>query len=98
MPKLLSQVSKARVSGEVLGKGNRKVPRGLRGRQVAKDHQRKLRTTRGLPRPIPFGTARASRINRQAAKSGCAGEWGAWGQLSGEGRDSITRLERGPLG
>ena len=32
-----------------------------------------------------FGTARTSRINRRAAKSGCAGEWGAWGQLSGEG-------------
>jgi hypothetical protein len=44
------------------------------------------------------GTARASRINRRAAKSGCAGEWGAWGQLSGDGRDNITRLERGPLG
>ena len=46
----------------------------------------------------PFGTARASRINRRAAKSGCAGEWGAWGQISGDGRDNITRLERGPLG
>jgi len=44
------------------------------------------------------GTAKASRINRKAAKSGCAGEWGAWGQLSGDGRDTITRPERGPLG
>ena len=44
------------------------------------------------------GTAKISRINRHAAKSGCAGEWGAWGQLSGDGRDNITRLERGPLG
>jgi hypothetical protein len=44
------------------------------------------------------GTARASCINRRAAKSGCAGEWGAWGQLSGDGRDNIIRLERGPLG
>ena len=44
------------------------------------------------------GTARASRINRRAAKSGCAGEWGGWGQLSGDGRDNTTRLERGPLG
>jgi len=44
-------MAKARVSGEALGKGNRKIPRGRRGRHVAKDHQRKLRTTRGLPRP-----------------------------------------------
>jgi hypothetical protein len=44
------------------------------------------------------GTARISRINRVAAKSGYAREWGAWGQLSGEGRDSITRPERGLLG
>ena len=32
-------MSKASVSGEVLGKSSRKVPRGLRGRHVAKDHQ-----------------------------------------------------------
>jgi hypothetical protein len=27
----------------------------------------------------------ASRISRKAAKSGCAWEWGAWGQISEEG-------------
>ena len=31
------------------------------------------------------GTAKISRINRAAAKSGCAGEWGGWGQLSEDG-------------
>ena len=30
---------KARVFGEALGKSNRRVPRGLRGRHVAKEHQ-----------------------------------------------------------
>jgi hypothetical protein len=36
---------KASVFGEALGKSSRRVPRGLRGRHVAKDHQRKLRTS-----------------------------------------------------
>jgi len=50
-----------------------------------KEHPGKLRTSRGLPRPMRIGTARASRINRQAAKSGCARERGGWGRLSEDG-------------
>src|SRR5215468_6940355 len=76
---------KARVSGEVLGKCNRRVSRGLRGRHVAKDHRRKLRTSGGSPRQGGTCTAKASRINRSAAKSGCASNWGGWGRLSVEG-------------
>ena len=30
-------------------------------------------------------TAKASRISRQAVKSGCAREWGGWGRLSDDG-------------
>jgi hypothetical protein len=78
-------VSKASVSGEVLGKCSREVPRGLRGRHVAKDHQRKLRTSGGSPRHRGTCTARASGINRRAAKSRCARHWGGWGRLSVEG-------------
>ena len=78
-------MSKASVSGEVLGKCSRKVPRGLRGRHVAKDHQRKLRTSGGSPRHRGTCTAKASRINRSAAKSRCAYNWGGWGRLSVEG-------------
>jgi hypothetical protein len=33
-----------------------------------------------------FGTAKVSRVNRKAVKSGCAGEWDAWGRLSDDGR------------
>src|SRR5215467_13344175 len=76
---------KARVSGEVLGKRNRGVSRGLRGRHVAKDHQRKHRTSGGSPRQGGTCTAKASRINRRAAKPGCARNWGGWGRLSVEG-------------
>src|SRR5215470_4573618 len=76
---------KARVSGEVLGKCNRRVSRGLRGRHVAKDHQRKLRTSGGSPRHRGTRTAKASCINRRAAKSGCARNWGGWGRLSDDG-------------
>ena len=45
--------------------------------------QRKLGTTRGSPRHSR--TAKASRINRRAAKSRCACEWGGWGRLSDDG-------------
>src|ERR1700733_7325794 len=48
-----------------------------------KDVQRKLGTTRGSPRRSR--TAKASRINRLAAKSRCACEWGGWGRLSDDG-------------
>ena len=46
-----------------------------------------------------YGTARASRINRRAVKSGCAGEWGGWGRLSedGPGQHNPDRSE-GPWG
>jgi hypothetical protein len=41
------------------------------------------------------GTAKISRINRTAAKSGCACEWGGWGQLSedGPGQHNPARSE-----
>jgi len=41
----------------------------------------------------------ASRISRQAAKSGCAREWGGWGRLSddGPGQHNPDRSE-GPWG
>src|SRR6516162_7708357 len=90
---------KARVSGEVLGKCNRRVSRGLRGRHVAKDHQRKLRTSGGSPRQGGTCTAKASRISRSAAKLGCARNWGGWGRLSvdGPGQHNPDRSE-GPWG
>ena len=52
---------------------------GMSGRSS----QRKLGTTRGSPRRSR--TAKASRINRRAAKSRCACEWGGWGRLSDDG-------------
>src|SRR4249919_256265 len=52
---------------------------GMPGRNV----QRKLGTTRGSPRRSR--TAKASRINRHAAKSRCAHEWDGWGRLSDDG-------------
>src|SRR5713101_7234549 len=44
-------------------------------------------------------TAKASRISRSAAKSGCACEWGGWGRLSmdGPGQKNPDRSE-GPWG
>src|SRR5215467_246248 len=86
---------KARVSSEVLGKRNRRVFCGLRGRHVAKDHQRKLRTSGGSPRHRGTCTAKASRINRSAAKSRCAYNWGGWGRLSvdGPGQNNPGRSE-----
>src|ERR1700730_13715703 len=48
-----------------------------------KNGQRKLGTTRGSPRRSR--TAKALRINRQAAKSRCACEWDGWGRLSEDG-------------
>jgi hypothetical protein len=41
------------------------------------------------------GTAKTSRINRAAAKSGCACEWGAWDQVSegGPGQHNPDRSE-----
>src|SRR5215813_8237535 len=58
---------------------------GMSGR----NGQRKTGTARGRPRRSR--TAEASHISRSAMKLGCAGEWGGWGRLSVDGRDSITR-------
>ena len=48
---------------------------------------------------MPIGTAKASRISREAVKSGCAREWGGWGQISedGSGQHNPDRSE-GPWG
>ena len=64
-----------RIDGELPGVGED----GMSGR----NGQRKLGTTRGLPRRSR--TAKASRISRHAAKSRCACEWGGWGRLSDDG-------------
>ncbi len=60
-----------------------KLPGVIEGGMSGKNGQRKLGTTRGSPRRSR--TAKASRISRQAAKSRCACEWGAWGRLSEDG-------------
>ena len=49
----------------------------------------KTGTARGWPRRSR--TAEASHIRRSAMKLGCAREWGGWGRLSDDGRDSTTR-------
>jgi hypothetical protein len=81
------------------GIGSRKVPRGLRGRHVVKEHQRKLGTSRGSPRHMRICTAKASGISRETVKSRCAREWGGWGRLSddGPGQNNPDRSE-GPWG
>src|SRR5215471_12992408 len=71
--------------------GSRKVPRGLRGRHVMKEHQRKLRTSRGTPRHMRICTAKASGISRETVKSRCAREWGGWGRISEDGPGQQTR-------
>jgi len=82
-----------------LGAGSRKIPRGQRGRHAVKEHQLKLRTSRGSPRHMRICTAKAAGISRRAAKSGCAREWGGWGRLSedGPGQNNPDRSE-GPWG
>jgi len=62
-----------------------------------RNEQRKRGTTRGSPRRSR--TAKAARINRKAAKSRCAREWGGWGRLSddGPGQHNPVRSE-GPWG
>ena len=56
-----------------------------------------LRTGGVEPRGSPrrSRTAKASRISRHAAKSGCAREWGGWGRLSDDGaaNPSIAKWE-----
>ena len=41
-------------------------------------------------------TARAARISRHAVKSGCAWEWGGWGQLSDDGPGQHNPDRRAP--
>src|SRR6516162_1343748 len=48
-----------------------------------RNEQRKHGTSRGSPRRT--STAKASRINRHAMKSGCACEWDGWGRISVDG-------------
>jgi hypothetical protein len=48
-----------------------------------RNRERKPGTTRGSPRRSR--TAKAARINRRAAKSCCACEWGGWGRVSEDG-------------
>ena len=70
--------------------------RGLRGWHVRKEWQQKTGTARGWPRRSR--TAEASHISRSAMKLGCAREWGGWGRLSDDGRDSKPDRSEGPWG
>jgi hypothetical protein len=66
-----------------------RTPEVREGGMSGRNEQRKPGTTRGSPRRSR--TAKASRISRRAVKSRCAHEWGGWGRLSDDGRDTITR-------
>jgi hypothetical protein len=58
---------------------------------------RKPGTTRGSPRRSR--TAKAPRINRRAAKSWCACEWGGWGRISEDGPGQYNPVQsEGPWG
>src|SRR5262247_3206178 len=65
------------------------LPGVVGGGMPGRNGQRKTGTARGRPRRSR--TAEASHISRSAMKLGCAREWGGWGRLSVDGRDSITR-------
>ena len=65
---------------------------GMSGR----NGQRKTGTARGRPRRSR--TAEASHISRSAMKLRCAREWGGWGRLSDDGRDSKPDRSEGPWG
>jgi len=60
-----------------------KLPGVIEDGMPGRNGQRKPGTARGSPRRSR--TAKASRISRHAAKSGCAREWGGWGRLSDDG-------------
>ena len=92
----------SRVKAEAVGDGaGHEQPMGSPG---------SLRTTcregtdNESPEPLvgrlgPMGTAKASRISRRAAKSGCADEWGGWGRLSDDGpRQNNSDRSEGPWG
>ena len=59
------------------------LPGVIKDGMPGRNGQRKPGTARGSPRRSR--TAKASRISRYAAKSGCAREWGGWGRLSDDG-------------
>ena len=69
------------------------VPGVIEDDMPRQNSQRKHGTTRWSPRPA--GTAKATPINRKAAKWRCAGEWGGWGRLSvdGPGQNNPDRSE-----
>ena len=78
--------AKAEAVDEELGRCCRWGPGILEYNMQRRNNQRKPGTTRWSPRRRAVGrTARTSRINRAAAKSRCAGEWGGWGRLSDDG-------------
>ena len=64
------------------------LPGVVGGGMPGRNRQRKTGTARGWPRRSR--TAEASHISRSAVKLRCAREWGGWGRLSDDGRDSIT--------
>src|SRR5262245_51913123 len=64
------------------------LPGVVGGGMSGRNRQRKTGTARGWPRRSR--TAEASHISRSAVKVRCAREWGGWGGLSGDGRNSIT--------
>jgi hypothetical protein len=92
--------SKASVIGE--GTGRRQpmnfpvVPEDDMSRKYANESTDPLMGRLGAERRR---TAKAARISRSAVKSSCAGEWGAWDQLSddGPGQHNPDRSE-GPWG
>ena len=72
-----------RVDIEELDKTMSELPGVSEDGMSGKNEQRKPGTTRGSPRRSR--TAKTPRINRHAAKSRCAREWGGWGRVSDDG-------------
>ena len=73
------------------------LPVVVEGGMPAQSVQRKPGTARGSPRRSR--TAKASRINRCAAKSRCACERGGWGRLSDDGSGHYNpNSSEGPWG
>src|SRR5215831_6133437 len=72
------------------------LPGVVGGGMPGRNGQRKTGTARGWPRRSR--TAEASHISRSAMKLGCAREWGGWGRLSDDGRDSKPDRSEGPWG
>ncbi len=72
-----------RVDIDELDKTMSELPGVSEDGMSGKNAQRKPGTTRGSPRRSR--TAKTPRINRHAAKSRCAREWGGWGRVSDDG-------------